>query len=514
MLRGAFKPVHGAIVDHNHPLSRGLVGFWPMNEGSGQKVNDVSIFRNAGTIGNAVPNAWVDQGVKMDGTDDYIEIVTNTRYNSNIGTVVVWNRTWQANANIAVLQRGLTDAGKSGITMFLSSAGGGSISASLKTSTGSVLDMNGTNAVVIDGKWHQCALTFDDTRLAAVWFDGRMVTSGTPSGAWSFQVDQPIRMGTLNDVFWTKNAGIYRAARWYNRVLSRAEIAWLYAEAYAGLLPRDDEVLAIIIPATEVEVGLASEQDIALGVSAVKTFSVGLATETDSALAVTARKSITVGLATEQDVALAATSLKTEQWPIDDLQPRHLRLEKCYSPIGGGVALTGREPVIASGNGYWRIELGGFYVKNRTEILIWRALQARFGGRARSIAIPFFDGKRAPWLTVGGAITATANAAVAKGATSIAINVTSAGALLVGQHFSAGHWGYEITAISGPVGSVYTCTIWPKTREAIVSGAPLEFRRPVVRCRLENDNGMDLPLHLLNRGEATVAFVEDVPPDV
>ena len=57
----------------------------------------------------------------------------------------------------------------------------------------------------------------------------------------------------------------------------------------------------------------------------------------------------------------------------------------------------------------------------------------------------------------------------------------------------------------------YTCTILPKTRHAIDSGADLEFGRPTLLVRQERDDGMRLPLHLLKYGEGNVAFVEDVP---
>lgn len=267
-----------------------------------------------------------------------------------------------------------------------------------------------------------------------------------------------------------------------------------------------------VLPTT---VALALETDVAFDVTALRSYPLGLATEQDVALAATVKRSLVVGLATEQDIALAVSALKTEQWPFDDLKPRDIQIQLCSAPIGGGMSLTGREPTVDSDARYWRIVLGAIPVKTRTAILIWRALQLRFGGRARSILLHIYDGKRAPWVsTPGGPITATANAAVAKGSTSIAINASSAGELLVGQHFSAGHWLYRIKTISGPVANVYTCTIEPKTREAIASGASLEFRRPVVRCRQEDDNGMKLELYLNRFGEATVAFVEDVPPDV
>ncbi len=77
--------------------------------------------------------------------------------------------------------------------------------------------------------------------------------------------------------------------------------------------------------------------------------------------------------------------------------------------------------------------------------------------------------------------------------------------------FSAGQYYYRIESLTGPVASVYTCTIFPPTREAIVSGATLEFGMPVLRVRLEDDIGFNLPLHLLKRGDGNVVFVEDMP---
>lgn len=206
----------------------------------------------------------------------------------------------------------------------------------------------------------------------------------------------------------------------------------------------------------------------------------------------------------------SSPELADEIWPFDDLKPRHIGIHLVSAPIGGGVALTGREPTIDSGAGYWRIVLGGIPVKTRANILIWRGIEASLEGRGRTIAIPIYDGKRAPWPDLpGGDIDAESVGDVPEGTTTIHILPVNIADLEVGMHFSVGHRLYRITEMNTE-SSVVTCTIRPKAREAIPDGSALEFRRPLCMVRLADDLGMSLPLDGHKRGEATVEFVEAI----
>ena len=40
------KPPLGTQLNYSHPLSQGLVGYWLMNEGSGNQLNDLSLNGN------------------------------------------------------------------------------------------------------------------------------------------------------------------------------------------------------------------------------------------------------------------------------------------------------------------------------------------------------------------------------------------------------------------------------------------------------------------------------------
>lgn len=63
---GNFKPPYGSRVNLGHPLARGLVGCWVMNEGSGNKLHD-SISSSAGLM-NGSGWAWkaAENGLVMD----------------------------------------------------------------------------------------------------------------------------------------------------------------------------------------------------------------------------------------------------------------------------------------------------------------------------------------------------------------------------------------------------------------------------------------------------------------
>lgn len=71
------QPPPGVTIDHQHPLSRGLVGFWPFNEGAGSRLADISGKGNHGTITNMdLRSAWVGSpqggGLSFDGSNDHV----------------------------------------------------------------------------------------------------------------------------------------------------------------------------------------------------------------------------------------------------------------------------------------------------------------------------------------------------------------------------------------------------------------------------------------------------------
>lgn len=86
------KPLLGSRIDWGHPLSKGLVGCWLMNEGSGNRIYDISGNGNDGDFVN--DPEWVPgqrgQAIFCDGGNDYIDCGNNPALNATPFSLVVW----------------------------------------------------------------------------------------------------------------------------------------------------------------------------------------------------------------------------------------------------------------------------------------------------------------------------------------------------------------------------------------------------------------------------------------
>ena len=98
---GQDKPPVGSQINWGHPLARGLVGCWLLNEGAGRKAYDLSEYRNHGTLTSmAIPptpnSGWnpgrTGIGLSFDGVDDYVGMMTTDLYTDTI-TLEAWTKT-------------------------------------------------------------------------------------------------------------------------------------------------------------------------------------------------------------------------------------------------------------------------------------------------------------------------------------------------------------------------------------------------------------------------------------
>jgi len=210
------------------------------------------------------------------------------------------------------------------------------------------------------------------------------------------------------------------------------------------------------------------------------------------------------------------------EWPFALLQPRSVGIHLVPGNIGGGPAMAGgNEQVAATANALWRFTYSDIPIHDPDQILAIRAMEVLLEGRAGVICLHAYDGKRAPWLTVGSPIIASADSAIAVGATSGSIKMTSGGVPLPGMFFSwedtasgsiAGPWLYCLETVGAPSGSppVYPVTFQPPLRTAIPDDDPLEFDRPMCRARLADDRGLSMELNLLEHASHTVEFEEAI----
>jgi len=69
------KPLPGTQINWRHPLSRGLVGYWVMNEGAGDRIYDLSGNGNEGELQGGT--GWIAGGIDFDGSTGYVDLGTD-----------------------------------------------------------------------------------------------------------------------------------------------------------------------------------------------------------------------------------------------------------------------------------------------------------------------------------------------------------------------------------------------------------------------------------------------------
>lgn len=223
--------------------------------------------------------------------------------------------------------------------------------------------------------------------------------------------------------------------------------------------------------------------------------------------------------------------MATPRWPCDVLRAQNIAADISPRSLAAPPSTSGFGQVVASDAGIWKVTLGNVLVRDRTSVITFRAIANLLEGRLNPIIVPLCrayqpvpDGAVASGLYeqvphgdetlfgdgtgyVGRVIDVVTVGAWAARAVSGFVQVNYAGRIEPGQHFSIGDRLYRVRTFDEDTGAI---TFRPPLREAVSSGAQLEFDDPVVRCRLADDAGMDLELAFRRFGNPTVNFVEDL----
>ena len=240
----ATKPPAGVQINPLHPLSRGLVGYWLFNEGSGSRAADISGHGNHGTLKNMSPNAqdsgWGGSkfggGLQFDGVDDYVDCGNNASLDiTDAITVEAWvNINVDESGRIASKHGG----GSYGWTL-IRGVSNDNIEWRIST-TGS--DWNGgftsLNIFKIN-TWYHIVATYDGSYM-------RMYVNGVEDTGGDFPVSLT---GSINvapastqigrdEVSGTSGCfpGTIDEVRIYNHALTAAEVKQLYHDPFCNLL--------------------------------------------------------------------------------------------------------------------------------------------------------------------------------------------------------------------------------------------------------------------------------------
>jgi len=225
------KPTQGAQINWTHPLARGLVGAWLMNEGSGSKVNDLSRNGNDGIINSGT---W-KYGI-LSFTDGYVNIGKSIPKNfSNQFTCVIKFRLNAAPATYQLIYSDWYDNTHYSIHFAISDT----VKPMLQlSSTGANYDNLTAPNALSAGNIYVEAATFN-AGLFNLYENGKI--SATPKTSGTVK---SIFTGTVNDVWLFKKNQAPQPAPFpfladveycyvFNRALTASEVAWLYQDPYA-----------------------------------------------------------------------------------------------------------------------------------------------------------------------------------------------------------------------------------------------------------------------------------------
>jgi len=234
-----------SLVLPSHPLAKGLVGCWLLNEGSGGAVLDSSGFSNAGTLTNGP--AWITglfgKALSFDGTDDRIGCGASSSL-ANIfsggGTIIAWVYidTYTANnSSYVVCKYGATQ----GWILWLRNDTGHENSLQFTRYFSSQYGYWMASGDISTGQWHQLAATYDDTSVAnvpTIYVNGRAVgidESTSPSGTANDESSQALTIAGRPTDNLRNLDGVIDHVLLFDRALSASEIAWLHREPFALL---------------------------------------------------------------------------------------------------------------------------------------------------------------------------------------------------------------------------------------------------------------------------------------
>ncbi len=205
------KPVLGSQLSLGSHLARGLVGCWLLNEGSGNKVFDLSGNGNTGTVSSGTVWKPGIYGQVLDIDTTVIQPVTLAKeIILTKGTIIIWAK-WSGNNNKMLI-------GKNDVN--------NNIIISLPTNIR--LEDNANTKIsytvpALGTDWHQLAFTNDGTNWR-VFVDS--IQSPTGAGIMGQMNINTIGNGYNNTTYvWDDDIGMVMI---YNRALSASEIALLY----------------------------------------------------------------------------------------------------------------------------------------------------------------------------------------------------------------------------------------------------------------------------------------------
>lgn len=235
------KPPQGSQIDWSNPITRGLVGCWLMNEGSGNIVKNIALNSNGINVGAFWTSSQKGVGLSFI-TDDYIEVSAsnslNITGNISIISIAKMNTLLSTDDNECFFGHYQNGGAYPGYSFSTTSQIALSNVRRLQFWNGVAWTTSTVDNNIILGLFRQYAVTLKGSSLL-------FFVNGTPVGSPIGSIAAPNsysgigRIGKQTDDSHPLD-GVILSLYVYSRALSPSEIQQLYVEPYCFIKPTTD----------------------------------------------------------------------------------------------------------------------------------------------------------------------------------------------------------------------------------------------------------------------------------
>lgn len=233
------KPLPGARLNVSHPLARGLVGFWPIHECGGKRVQNVVNALTNGVTGDF--NMLRPLGVFLHGAifpqSSWISVPHHPSVRPTAAlSLIVRIRTSQTTFGQPIRGASLAQGGAYGFALSFNSPSAGTVVGGVNAGA---VDVGVSGSIPTPSyAFHEYALTYNGA-VCVLYVNGRLVAQTAATGSLSYNAaPSPLMFGaaSLNGDFYL--AGDMAHVALWNRGLSATEVRRFYLDPYAMLRPR------------------------------------------------------------------------------------------------------------------------------------------------------------------------------------------------------------------------------------------------------------------------------------
>lgn len=234
-----FNPPPGARVNWGHPINRGLVACWLMNEGGGQIIQDIAGVSNGAGVANPITHAGpYGQARAFNGSSQYISIPNTNALNSLPAiSISAWIYTVAFDPTDAglIVSKTITPTGDPFVLYQLGVNSAGRITFGVSSGTAGGRVLVTSNEILSLGVWVHLAGTWDGATLKTYINGVQGVTTQAASLTMGSNAG-PLLLGSLQfpgfpDYF----NGYINNVRLFNRGLSAQEVRQLFVQPFAGI---------------------------------------------------------------------------------------------------------------------------------------------------------------------------------------------------------------------------------------------------------------------------------------